>query len=64
MYILKIINTDNGTFNSAIPHRPMIVPLDAKLVDINGDRKMEIIILDRFSDYEHFAILWIYCESH
>jgi hypothetical protein len=42
----------------------MIVPLDAKLVDINGDRKMEIIILDRFSDYEHFAILWIYCESH
>jgi hypothetical protein len=40
MYILKIINTDNGTFNSAIPHRPMIVPLDAKLVDINGDGKM------------------------
>jgi hypothetical protein len=29
----------------------MIAPLDAKLVDINGDEKMEIIILDRFSDY-------------
>jgi hypothetical protein len=55
------LNIENGTFSSARPFSK-IVPLDTKPVDINGDGKMEIIILNKLYKYEWFNILWIYCE--
>ncbi len=36
-------------------------PNDAKQVDINGDGKMEIIVIGTALSNEYIGILWIYC---
>jgi hypothetical protein len=56
-------NLGNGTFNSDNSSYPlMLMPSDAKPVDINGDGYMEIIILDRINQFQSFSILWIFSE--
>jgi hypothetical protein len=38
--------------------------IDAKAVDINGDGKMEIIVIGHISAFRYIGVLWIYYANH
>jgi hypothetical protein len=51
----------NGEFINQTIFSISFTPNDAKPVDINGDGKMEIIVIGTALSNEYIGILWIYC---